>query len=110
MFAFKTTSRTDSISIAARTSRFRDRYLDCGDDAIAITTSVKDRPARNITITNCLLVYCAGIRFWALFKGDFEDISVSTVILRRILGGIKLGVFEGATIRNCVFDNLPGDG
>jgi Glycosyl hydrolases family 28 len=88
-----------------------DCHLDCGDDAIAITTSVKDHPARNITITNCLLKSrCAGIRFGPLSKGDFENISVSNCIFYDCnLGGIKLGVFEGATIRNCVFDNLVMD-
>jgi hypothetical protein len=88
-----------------------DCHLECGDDAIAITTSVKDRPARNITITNCLLKSkCAGIRFGPLSKGDFEDIVVSNCIFYDCdLGGIKLGVFEGATIRNCVFDNLVMD-
>jgi Glycosyl hydrolases family 28 len=86
-------------------------HLECGDDAIAITTSVKDHPARNITITNCLLKSrCAGIRFGPLSKGDFENISVSNCIFYDcVLGGIKLGVFEGATIRNCVFDNLVMD-
>jgi hypothetical protein len=88
-----------------------DCHLDCGDDAIAITTSIKDHPARNITITNCLLKSrCAGIRFGPLSKGDFENISVSNCIFYDCnLGGIKLGVFEGATIRNCVFDNLVMD-
>jgi hypothetical protein len=86
-------------------------HLECGDDAIAITTSVKDHPARNITITNCLLKSrCSGIRFGPLSKGDFEDIAVSNCIFYDCnLGGIKLGVFEGATIRNCVFDNLVMD-
>jgi hypothetical protein len=88
-----------------------DCHLDCGDDAISITTSVKDHPARNITITNCLLKSrCAGIRFGPLSKGDFENIAVSNCIFYDCdLGGIKLGVFEGATIRNCVFDNLVMD-
>jgi hypothetical protein len=88
-----------------------DCHLECGDDAIAITTSVQDHPARNITITNCLLKSrCAGIRFGPLSKGDFENISVSNCIFYDcILGGIKLGVFEGATIRNCVFSNLVMD-
>ncbi len=86
-------------------------HIEGGDDAIAITTSVKDHPARNITITNCLLKSrCAGIRFGPLSKGDFENISVSNCIFYDCnLGGIKLGVFEGATIRNCVFDNLVMD-
>jgi hypothetical protein len=86
-------------------------HMVCGDDAIAITTSVRDRPARNITITNCLMKSrCAGIRFGPLSKGDFENISVSNCIFYECnLGGIKLGVFEGATIRNCVFANLVMD-
>jgi hypothetical protein len=88
-----------------------DCHLECGDDAIAIITSVKDSPARNITITNCLLKSrCAGIRFGPVSKADFEDIAVSNCIFYDcILGGIKLGVFEGATIRNCTFDNLVMD-
>jgi hypothetical protein len=86
-------------------------HLECGDDAIAITTSVKEHPARNITITNCLFKSrCSGIRFGPLSKGDFENVSVSNCIFYDCnLGGVKLGVFEGATIRNCVFDNLVMD-
>ena len=54
-----------------------DCHLECGDDAIAITTSVKDHPAKNITITNCLMKSrCAGIRFGPLVQGR----------LRRYLG------------------------
>jgi hypothetical protein len=88
-----------------------DCQLECGDDAIAITTSLAGQPCRNITITNCLLKSrCAGIRFGPLSKGDFENISVSNCIFYDcILGGIKLGVFEGATIHNCVFSNLVMD-
>lgn len=86
-------------------------HLECGDDAIVIITSFKDSPARNITITNCLLKSrCAGIRFGPVSKADFEDIAVSNCIFYDCnLGGIKLGVFEGATIRNCVFNNLVMD-
>jgi polygalacturonase len=86
-------------------------HLECGDDAIAIITSIKDSPARNITITNCLLKSrCAGIRFGPVSKADFEDIAVSNCVFYNCnLGGIKLGVFEGSTIRNCVFDNLVMD-
>jgi polygalacturonase len=88
-----------------------DCHLECGDDAIAITTSLQGQPSRNITITNCLLKSrCAGIRFGPLSKGDFENITVSNCVFYDcILGGIKLGVFEGSTIRNCVFSNLVMD-
>src|SRR5215469_4119231 len=55
-----------------------DCHLACGDDAIAITTSARDCPSREITITNCTLQSrWAGIRFGPLSKGNFEDITVS---------------------------------
>src|SRR5271163_2156908 len=88
-----------------------DCHLDCGDDAIAITTSSREHPAKNITITNCLLQSrWAGIRFGPLSKGDFENVAVSNCVFYDCEGGgLKLGMFEGAEIRDCVFDNLVMD-
>lgn len=88
-----------------------DCQLECGDDAIAVTTSSLDYPARNITVTNCLLrSRWAGIRFGPLSKGNFENIAVSNCIFYDCNGGgIKLGMYEGAAIRDCVFDNLVMD-
>ena len=88
-----------------------DCHLECGDDAIAITTSSSDYPARNITVTNCLLrSRWAGIRFGPLSRGNFENIAVSNCVFYDCNGGgIKLGMYEGAEIRDCVFDNLVMD-
>jgi hypothetical protein len=88
-----------------------DCHLQCGDDAIAITTSSREHPARNITITNCLMrSRWAAIRFGPLSKGDFENITVSNCVFYDCNGGgIKLGMFEGAEIRNCLFENLVMD-
>jgi Glycosyl hydrolases family 28 len=88
-----------------------DCHLECGDDAIAITTSSRERPARNITITNCLMrSQWSAIRFGPLSKGDFENITVSNCVFYDCNGGgIKLGMFEGAEIRDCLFDNLVMD-
>ncbi len=88
-----------------------DCHLECGDDAIAITTSSREHPARNITITNCLMrSRWSAIRFGPLSRGDFENIAVSNCIFYDCSGGgIKLGTFEGGEIRNCVFDNLVMD-
>ena len=88
-----------------------DCHLECGDDAIAITTSSREHPARNITITNCLLrSRWSAIRFGPLSKGDFENIAVSNCVFYDCNGGgVKLGTFEGGEIRNCVFDNIVMD-
>jgi hypothetical protein len=88
-----------------------DCHLDCGDDAIAITTGSKDHPARNITVTNCLMrSRWAAIRFGPLSKGDFENITISNCVFYDCNGGgLKLGTFEGGEIRNCVFDNIVMD-
>ena len=88
-----------------------DCHLDCGDDAIAITTGSRERLAKNITITNCVMrSRWSAIRFGPLSKGDFEDITVSNCVFYDCDGGgIKLGTFEGGEIRNCVFDNLIMD-
>lgn len=88
-----------------------DCHLECGDDAIAVTTSSLDYPARNITVTNCLLrSRWAGIRFGPLSRGNFENITVSNCVFYDCNGGgIKLGMYEGAEIRDCVFNNLVMD-
>jgi len=85
--------------------------LECGDDAIAITTSARDQPSKNITITNCLMhSRWSAIRFGPLSKGDFEEITVSNCVFFDCNGGgLKLGTFEGGAIRNCLFDNIVMD-
>jgi hypothetical protein len=86
-------------------------HLDCGDDAIALMTSRRDRPLRNLTVTNCLLKSkWAGIRLGPLSKGNFENITVSNCVIHDCDGGgIKIGMFEGAEIRDCIFSNLVMD-
>lgn len=85
-----------------------DCQMICGDDCIALITSSADRPVRNLTIANCILKSrCSGIRIGPRSAGDFENITVSNCIMYDcFLGGVKLGVFEGAEIRNCSFSNL----
>ena len=88
-----------------------DCHLACGDDAIALTTSRRDRPLRNLTVTNCLLKSrWAGIRLGPLSKGNFENITVSNCVIYDCKGGgIKIGMFEGAEIRDCLFTNIVMD-
>ena len=88
-----------------------DCHLVCGDDCIAVMTGSPERPVRNLNISNCMMrSLCSGLRFGPLSKGNMEDITVSNCVIYDCdLGGIKLGMFEGAEIRNCVFDNIVMD-
>jgi hypothetical protein len=85
--------------------------MKCGDDCIALITTSSEKPVRGIRITNChLRSRWAAIRFGPASKGDFEDVVVSNCIFVDCNGGgIKLGMFEGAEIRNCLFENIVMD-
>ncbi len=63
-----------------------DCTLNCGDDGITLTTSYRDKP---------------------LSKGNFERIVMSNCVLKDCGGGgIKIGMFEGAVVRNCIFSGI----
>jgi hypothetical protein len=82
--------------------------LMCGDDCIALVTSLQENPIYNITISGCeLRSSWAGVRFGPASKGNFESIIVSDSIFHDCDGGgIKLGMYEGAEIRDCIFHDL----
>ncbi len=88
--------------------RISDCSLDCWDDGFALTTSHKDKPCRNFTITNCTVKsHWSAIRFGPLSKGDFENILFSNMILHDCDGGgIKIDPCEGGAVRNCLFNNF----
>jgi hypothetical protein len=88
-----------------------DCAMRCGDDCIALIASSVEKPVRGIRITNCYLrSRWAAIRFGPASKGDFEDVVVSSCVFADCNGGgIKLGMFEGAEIRNCLFENIVMD-
>ena len=88
-----------------------DCNLRCGDDGIALTANPAGRPLRNLTVTNCIIYSnWAAIRLGPLSKGGFENIGVSNCIFYDCSGGgIKIGMYEGAVIRDCVFSNIVMD-
>jgi hypothetical protein len=88
-----------------------DCHLRCGDDCVALITSSPVNPVRRVMVTKCQLESrWAAIRFGPASKGNFEDVIVSSCIFSNCNGGgIKLGMFEGAEIRNCVFENIVMD-
>lgn len=101
--------RQDGFNIeSSRTITISDCTLLCGDDGIALTTSQRDKPLADMTITNCIISSrWAAFRIGPLSKGNFENIIMSNCVLRNCGGGgIKIGMFEGATVRNCIFSSL----
>lgn len=104
--------RQDGFNIeSSRTISISDCHLHCGDDGIALTTSDVNKPLTDLTVTNCIISSrWAAIRLGPLSKGNFENIVVSNCILKNCGGGgIKIGMFEGAEIKNCLFSSIIMD-
>jgi len=76
--------------------------LRCGDDGIALTTDGQQSPLKNFVITNCLISSrWAAVRLGPLSRGNYENILISNCVFRDCYGGgIKIGMFEGAEIRD----------
>ncbi|RKX89020.1 MAG: hypothetical protein DRP70_05050 [Spirochaetes bacterium] len=85
-----------------------DCTLFCGDDGIALTTSHRDKPLADLSITNCIISSrWAAFRIGPLSKGSFERIVMSNCVLKDCGGGgIKIGMFEGAEVKNCIFSSI----
>lgn len=82
--------------------------FDTSDDSICLQNSVKDRPSRNITVTNCIMTSkWAAVRIGLLSSGDFEHVTFSNCIFHDIrCSGFKIQSTEGGTIRSMVFQNI----
>lgn len=81
-----------------------------GDDCIAILSS-HNQICRNITITNCTMQSrCAAIRLGPLSYGDIQNVTASHCQFSYCnFGGIKIGMYEGGTISNCLFTDIQMD-
>ncbi|MBF9014256.1 MULTISPECIES: glycoside hydrolase family 28 protein [unclassified Oceanispirochaeta] len=104
--------RQDGFNIeSSKTITISDCHLHCGDDGIALTTSAENKPLTDLTVSNCIISSrWAAIRLGPLSKGNFENIVVSNCVLKNCGGGgIKIGMFEGATIKNCLFSSIIMD-
>jgi len=78
------------------------------DDAIAITSSAKDEPCRNLTINNCNFTgIWSAMRIGLLSLGDFESITVANCTFSNISdAGFKIQMNEGAEMKNMIFSNI----
>ena len=85
-----------------------DCTLFCGDDGIALTTSHRGKPLSDLSITNCIISSrWAAFRIGPLSKGNFERIVLSNCVFKDCGGGgIKIGMFEGAAVKNCIFSSI----
>jgi hypothetical protein len=101
--------RQDGFNIeSSRSITISDCILHCGDDGIALTTSHRDKPLTDLCITNCIISSrWAAFRIGPLSKGRFERILMSNCVLRDCGGGgIKIGMFEGSSVSNCIFSSI----
>ena len=82
--------------------------FDTSDDAIAITSSHKDKPCVNMTFSNCNFTgIWSAMRIGLLSLGDFESITVTNCTFTNITdAGFKIQMNEGAEMKNMVFSNI----
>lgn len=82
--------------------------FDTSDDSICLQASRKDRPCRDVVITNCS--FCskwAGIRIGLLSRGNIENVTMSNCVFKNIQdSGLKIQMCEGAIMQNMVFSDL----
>lgn len=78
------------------------------DDAIAITSSRKDKPCVNMTFSNCNFTgIWSAMRIGLLSLGNFESITVTNCTFSNITdAGLKIQMNEGAEMKNMVFSNI----
>lgn len=88
-----------------------DSVFNCGDDAIALQTSERDAPCRNIRVRNCTISSdWAAVRLGPLSCGSFENIEVENCRIHDTYGGgLKLHMNEGSVIENVLFKNITMD-
>ncbi len=82
--------------------------FDTSDDSICLQSSRKDKPCRDVVISNCIFVSkWAGIRIGLLSLGDFENVTVNNCVFRDIEdAGLKIQLCEGGAMKNMTFSNL----
>lgn len=97
-----------------------DCQIDASDDALCIK-SEGERPARNITVTNCLLsTHASAIKTGTGSVGGFENITISNIVIRKSastvmkhpcgrwggLTGLDLATTDGGAFRNVIVSNI----
>lgn len=78
------------------------------DDSICLQSSSKNKPCKDIVVTNCIFESrWAGMRIGLLSQGDFESVTVTNCTFKNIDdSGLKIQMNEGGEMKNMVFSNL----
>ncbi|WP_298319465.1 glycosyl hydrolase family 28 protein [uncultured Aquimarina sp.] len=88
--------------------RVSNSSFDTSDDSICIQASLKEKPSKNIVVTNCPFTSkWAGMRIGLLSRGDIESIAVTNCTFHDIEdAGLKIQLNEGGEMKNMSFSNL----
>ncbi len=111
----KVCSNNDAIDIdACRNCTIEGCFLDSGDDAICLKTTV-DHPCTDIKVKDCIITTdWAGIKVGTESVGDFKNICIENTYIYNCRGcAIKLvpvdgGNLENITIRNITLNECTG--
>lgn len=94
--------------------RVSDSNFNNSDDCICLQTSRRDKPCKNVVITNCTFkTKWAGIRIGLLSMADISQVTVSNCTFNDILdSGLKIqqneaGGMSDMTFTNLVMNNVP---
>ncbi|MCE0490283.1 glycoside hydrolase family 28 protein [Pantoea sp. Mb-10] len=107
-----TIPNTDALDIDSCEAVFvSDCYLSAADDAICIKTTMKPaelrRPARHITVTNCLLrSWSCAFKIGTETVDDIEDVTVSGCTIFDSNRGIGLVSRDGGAFRRLLFSTI----
>jgi len=88
--------------------RVSNSSFDTSDDSICIQASLKNKPSKNIVVTNCTFTSkWAGMRIGLLSRGDIESVTVTNCTFNDIEdSGLKIQLNEGGEMKNMIFSNL----
>jgi len=81
-------------------------FLDTGDDAISLKTTLRDEPCEDFVITNCICsAVWSAVRLGTESTGDMRNISISNCVFRGCNDGLKIqdcshGIYENISISN----------
>jgi hypothetical protein len=86
-----------------------DCHISCGDDAIALKTTIDSGPCEYVTVTNCVLeTNCAAFRLGFESREDFRYITFSNSVIKNCSRGIDLLSYEGSIIEHVAISNIVG--
>jgi hypothetical protein len=102
---------TDGIDLTGvRGVTISDCHIACGDDAVALKTTVDSRTCGDVTVTNCVMeTNCCAIRLGHESVQGFRRCVFSNCTITRCSRAIDLLNLSGCTMENVVFSGIVGN-